>query len=79
MSEVLLEIFPNEMMASFWADVLRDDGIPSLVKPQLGGYGIFGQAALMHHGLYVLEEHLAQAREVLDGTPIDEDAPEASG
>ena len=65
MGEERIEVFPNEMMARFWAGVLQEEGIPSVVKPQLGGYGMWGHDSFLPHGLYVTMEMAAQARELI--------------
>jgi hypothetical protein len=66
--ESLVEMFPNEMMARLWAEVLGNEGIPSLVKPQIGGYGLWGHDSFIHHGLYVLDEYIQRARDIIKDT-----------
>jgi hypothetical protein len=63
--ESLVEMFPNEMLARLWADVLLSEGIPSLVKPQLGGYGALGHDSFIPHGLYVLANHTEKALAII--------------
>ena len=37
-----MELFPNEMLTLLLAGILLQGGIPSLVKPRMGGYGMWG-------------------------------------
>lgn len=67
-SESLVEIFPNEMLAGLWADILRNEGIPSLVKPQFAGYGAWGHDSFIPHGLYVLGKHTERAQAIIKDT-----------
>ena len=55
---------PNEPMARFWEDVLRDAGIPVLVRPTGPGAGGWGSVATFAHDLYVREDDLTRAREI---------------
>ena len=64
MSE-LLEVFENEMLARFWAGVLESEGIPSMVQPRMGGYGMWGHDSFIPHGLYVNGEQAKEAREIV--------------
>jgi hypothetical protein len=56
---------PNEPMAKFWEDVLRDEGIPALVRPGGPGAGGWGSVATFAHDLYVRERDLSRAREIV--------------
>ncbi len=62
---------PNEPMARFWEDVLRDAGIPVLVRPGGPGAGGWGSVATFAHDLYVRQDDLSRAREI-----VTEDAGE---
>jgi hypothetical protein len=62
-SESLVEVFPNEMLARLWADILSNEGIPSFVKPHFAGYGGWGPDSFIPHGLYVPGEHIEGARD----------------
>ena len=62
----LLEVFDNEMLARFWAGVLESEGIPSMVQPQMGGYGMWGHDSFIPHGLYVTGERAEQARAIVE-------------
>ena len=64
--EVKIATFPNEMMARYWAEVLKEEGIPSVIKPLYGGYGVFGHISLIPHGLYVLPADEERARQFID-------------
>ena len=64
MSE-LLEVFENEMLARFWAGVLEGEGIPSMVQPRMGGYGMWGHDSFIPHGLYVPVKQAAEARAIV--------------
>ncbi len=64
MSE-LLEVFENEMLARFMAGVLEGEGIPSMVQPQMGGYGMWGHDSFIPHGLYVSSEQAEEARAIV--------------
>ena len=56
---------PNEPMARFWEDVLVDAGIPVLVRPGGPGAGGWGSVATFAHDLYVRQDDLAQARQII--------------
>ena len=56
---------PNEPMARFWEDVLVDAGIPVLVRPGGPGAGGWGSVATFAHDLYVRQDDLARAREIV--------------
>jgi hypothetical protein len=73
--EELIEVFPNEMIAQFWSGVLLEEGIRCVVKPQLGGYGMWGRDVFLPHMLYVLPADVARARELM---AEDEEEPRAS-
>ena len=62
----LLEVFGNEMLARFWAGVLEGEGIPSMVQPQMGGYGMWGHDSFIPHGLYVSSARAAEARAIVE-------------
>jgi hypothetical protein len=56
---------PNEPMARFWEDILVEAGIPVLVRPGGPGAGGWGSVATFAHDLYVRQDDLAQAREIV--------------
>jgi hypothetical protein len=57
---------PNEPMARFWEDILVGAGIPVLVRPGGPGAGGWGSVATFAHDLYVHQDDLARAREIVD-------------
>ncbi len=63
---VFLMTAPNEPMARFWEDLLRDSGIRVLVRPGGPGAGGWGSVATFAHDLYVRQDDLARAREIVD-------------
>jgi hypothetical protein len=56
---------PNEPMARFWEDVLVDAGIPVLVRPGGPGAGGWGSVATFAHDLFVRNDDLDRAREII--------------
>ena len=60
-----MQVFPNEMMASFWSGVLREEGIGTVMKPLMGGYGMWGHDSFIPHGLYTITELVDRARQLL--------------
>lgn len=71
--EVRVATFPNEMMARYWADVLEQEGIRSVVKPQMGGYGVFGHMSYVPHTLHVLKKDEERALALLDEAEQEDD------
>ena len=64
MKTILLATYPNEMEARLLADRLRDEGIPSVVRPMGAGYALAGPMSFMSHSVYVTEDYLPRARSV---------------
>ena len=62
---VFLMTAPNEPMARFWEQVLVDEGIPVLVRPGGPGAGAWGSVAIFEHDLFVREDELQRAREIV--------------
>ena len=62
-----LRIYPHELEARLAEGLLRDAGIESVVRPELGGYGLWGQSQFTLHGLWVLDSQQEEARAVLEG------------
>jgi len=52
-------------MARFWEDVLVDAGIPVLVRPGGPGAGGWGSVATFAHDLFVRNDDLDRAREII--------------
>ena len=64
MRTVLVATYPNEMEARLLSDRLREEDIPSLVKPMGAGYAFGGTFPFVSHSVYVLESNLEQAKEI---------------
>ena len=64
---------PNETIAMMWRDILRDEGIPAVVKGGGSGYAM-GHNILNEQYILVREDHAARATEILDDLE-DEDVP----
>jgi len=62
---VFLMTAPNEPMARFWEDVLVDAGIPVLVRPGGPGAGGWGSVSMFDHNLYVRQDDLVRAQEIV--------------
>ena len=60
-----LEVFDNEMEARMCASILEEEGIHALVKPLGMGYGGIGSNSFVPHGVYVLTEHIQNARAII--------------
>ena len=71
-----LETFPNEMEARMTAQILEENGIPTVVQPLGGGYGAFGVDSFIHHRVYVNEEQLKDAHELVDSIEATIEATE---
>lgn len=79
---VPLTTYPNEMEARMAAQILEENEIPAVVKPLGGGYGTFGVISFIHHRVYVPEDNLKEAQDLLSSYQegiIEEDSPETSG
>ena len=63
--ERLLAVYPNEMLARMWADVLEQEGVRAMIKPQQAGYGGWGHDSFVPHAVYVLEEYIEKARRII--------------
>ncbi len=68
MKEALVDTYPNEIEAKLLADLLKDQGIRSVVKPKGAGSALgVGAITFMPHSVYVLEADLERARAVAEG------------
>ncbi len=74
MKLVRFETYPNEIEAQFVAHILEDERIISVVKPMGGGYGGLGVTQWIFHTLFVEEDDLKRAQEVMASTEILPDA-----
>jgi hypothetical protein len=65
---------PNEPIALMWEEMLREAGIPALVRPGGPGAGAWGSVATFEHDLYVREEDVERARLIVadEGDALDE-------
>lgn len=70
---VYLTTVPNEPLAQLSADILRQEGIETMVRASGGGVGAWGSAATFSHDLYVVETDRARALEVLNSFDEAED------
>ena len=57
--------YGNEAEARLAEGILRDAGIQSVVRPERGGYGLWGQDAFGPHALWALREQADEASRVL--------------
>lgn len=64
---VLLAVAQSEMEGMMWADAVRTAGIQVLVKSGGPGMGAWASAATFEHRLYVRQDQLELARDVLAG------------
>ncbi len=74
MEEIRLASFPNLVEAEMAAELLRRDGIMSLLKPQGCGFASHF-FALNFYEIWVMAADLDQAGELLEGQSIEERAP----
>jgi len=68
----LLTTAPNEPIARMWEQMLVDEGIPALVKPEGPGTGGWGSVAVSAHELYVRRSDLERAREIMEAEDGEE-------
>jgi hypothetical protein len=61
---VLLASAPNEIEAELWKGILEDNGIHSMIKVP-GSLNIYMPSIALKHELYVLEQEVEKAREIL--------------
>jgi hypothetical protein len=64
---------PNEIIAGLWASVLRDEGIPVMVKSTGPGMAYFSSMGNQHN-IYVLEAQADEARQII--AELEEDTGE---
>lgn len=62
---VWLTTAPNEPIARMWADDLRNENIPVMLKPGGPGFGAWASAATFEHEVFVRRADYDRARELL--------------
>lgn len=70
---VYLTTIPNEPLALLSADVLRQEGIETMIRPGGGGFGAWGSVATFAHELYVVDSERERALEILRSLDEEED------
>lgn len=68
---VYLVTAANEPMAQMWADILKDAGIQTMLKPIGPGVGAWASAATFEHEIFVLRSQHARAEELLADEQTD--------
>ena len=63
--QVRLHVYENEPTARMAEQRLFSQGVPAMVRSLEGGPGLWGTAYNMPHGLYVFQEDVPGAREIL--------------
>ena len=76
---VYLTTVPNEPLAQLSADILRQEGIASMVRASGAGVGAWGSAATLSHDLYVVDSERERAMEILDSFNAADDEPFEEG
>lgn len=69
---VHLATAPSEIEGLMWADALRAEGISVMLRPGGPGAGAWASSATFEHALYVREDDVTPAREILDRFQADE-------
>jgi hypothetical protein len=79
-SPAFLTTAPNEIEANLIAGILRDEGIPVMLRPGGPGFGAWASSFTFEHAIYVRESDIERARSVLEETTIgsDDTFPEES-
>lgn len=57
---------PNEPIARMWEQILRDAGIPVLVRAEGPGMGGWASVAISAHDLYVRGSDLERAKRIME-------------
>jgi hypothetical protein len=71
---VFLTSAPNEPLAQLFADVLRQEGIRSLLRPADPGFGAWASVATFTHELYVLKSQHDRAQDIIASLDDEDDA-----
>jgi hypothetical protein len=69
---IFLATAPNETIALFWKEMLDDAGIPALLRPGGPGAGGWGSVAMFAHDVYVRQDDLTRAQEIIADDPDEE-------
>lgn len=72
---VYLTTVSNEPLAQLSADILRQEGIASMVRASGAGVGAWGSAATLSHDLYVVDSEHDRALEILNSFNEADDEP----
>ena len=72
---VYLTTVSNEPLAQLSADILRQEGIESMVRASGAGVGAWGSAATLSHDLYVVDSERERALEILNSFNEADDEP----
>ncbi len=70
MKLVRLDTYPNEMEARLVANILENEKVLSVVKPMGGGYGGLGVTQWIFHAVFVDEDDLKRATDIMASTEI---------
>ena len=82
---VYLTTVDNEPLAQLAADILRQEGIESMLRASGAGVGAWASAATFSHDLYVVDSERDRALEILksfnnaDEEPVGDDQPGTLG
>lgn len=69
---MLLVIAGSEIEGIMWAEAIRYEGIPVLLRPGGPGAGAWASSATFEHALYVRETDLDAARAVLERLRVED-------
>ena len=70
MKIVAFDTYPNEIEAQLISQLLEDEGIQVVVKPLGSGYGGLGVNQWIHHRVYVPEDDLEKAQNLIEEIEI---------
>ncbi len=76
---VYLTTISNEPLAQLSADVLRQEGIETMMRASGAGIGAWGSAASLSHDLYVVDSERERAVEILRSLDEEEDEEAPNG
>lgn len=75
---VLLATAPSEIEGMMWADAIKAEGLQVMLRPGGPGAGAWASSATFEHALFVRENDLSAARQVLDRL-LNDDVSRSSG